>query len=159
MQTDHQVKYLGDQVDQTGDCKATIQERRGKAFGITSEILSIANSVPLGQWRVSSGLMLRQAMLVNGILYNSECWQGTNVDKEILSLNKPDQSLLRGLVSGHSKVPLEFLFLETGSTPLSLIHADRRLVYLQTILRKEPSELFSSENRQFSCGLLQFASS
>ena len=135
------VKYLGDQVDQSGSVKATVEERRDKAFGLSSEVLLIANNVPLGQWRVRSGLLLRQAMLVNGTLFNSECWQGTDVNKEVLSLDKPDQSLLRGLVSGHSKVPLEFLYLETGSVPLSLVHACRRLVYLHTILRKDQSEL------------------
>ena len=60
------------------------------------------------------GIMLTQDLLVNGTLYNSECWQDTDVEKEIKTLNKPKQALLRGLVSGHTKVPLEFLFLETG---------------------------------------------
>ena len=143
MLNETQVKYLGDQVNNSGQIKATIDERRAKAFGLTSEILSIANNVPLGQWRIQSGLMLRQAMLVNGTLYNSECWQGLDVDSEILGFAKPDEALLRGLVFGHSKVPLEFLFLETGSVPVPLIHACRRMVYLHTILRKERSELVS----------------
>ena len=99
--------------------------------------------MPLGQWRVKSGIILRQAMMVNGTLYNSECWQGTDVEKEIKTLSKPDQALLWGLVSGHAKVPLEFLFLETGCVPLSYIHACRRLLYLQTILKKDPAELLS----------------
>ena len=137
------VKYLGDHVNHTGSVKATVEERRARAFGISAEVLSITNSVPLGQWRMKSGVMLRQAMLVNGTLYNSECWQGINVDKEIQTLNKPDLALLRGLVSSYSKVPLEFLFLETGCVPVSYIHACRRLVYLQTILKKDPAELLS----------------
>ena len=141
MLQESKVKYLGDQVDSSGTIKSTVEERRTKAFGISTEILSIANSVPLGQWRVRSGLMLRQAMLVNGTLHNSECWQGTEVDKEVSRLNKPDQALLRGLVSGHSKVPLEFLFLETACVPVSLVHVCRRLIYLHTILRKGPSEM------------------
>ena len=75
-------------------------------------------------------------MLVNGILFNSECWQGPNVDKEIRTLDKPDQALLRGLMTGHAKVPLEFLFLESGCIPVSFIPICRRLVYLQNILKK-----------------------
>ena len=143
MRKEPTVKYLGDQVNSTGSVKATIEERRGKAFGISAEILSIANSVPLGQWRVKSGIMLRQAMLVNGILFNSECWQGPNVDKEIRTLDKPDQALLRGLMTGHAKVPLEFLFLESGCIPVSFIHICRRLVYLQNILKEDQGELLS----------------
>ena len=135
------VKYLGDHVNNTGKINATIEERKSKAFGISTEILSIANNVPLGSWRVKSGLLLRQAMLVNGTLYNSECWQGQDVDTGIQGLAKPDQSLLRGLVSGHSKVPLEFLFLETGCVPVPQIHACRRMIYLHTILTKESHEL------------------
>ena len=143
MRKESSVKYLGDHVNSTGSVKATIEERRGKAFGISAEILSIANSVPLGQCRVKSGIMLRQAMLVNGTLFNSECWQGPNVDKEIMTLNKPDQALLRGLKTGHAKVPLEFLFLESGCNPVSFIHICRRLVYLQNILKKDQCELLS----------------
>ena len=143
MRKEPTAKYLGDHVNTTGSVKATIDERRGKAFGISAEVLSIANSVPLGQWRVKSGIMLRQAMLVNGILFNSECWQGPNVNKDIMTLNKPDQALLRGLMTGHAKAPLEFLFLESGCVPVSFIHICRRLVYLQNILKKDRSELVS----------------
>ena len=114
-----------------------------KVFGLTLEVLSIANNEPLGQWRIQSWLMLRQAMLVNGTLYNTECCQGLDVDSEILGFAKPDEALLRGLVFGHSKVPLEFLFLETGCVPVPLIHACRRIIYHHTNLRKERSELVS----------------
>ena len=65
------------------------------------------------------------------------------MNKEIKSLDKPDQALLRGLMNGHSKVPLEFLFLESGCVPVSFIHVCRRLIYLQTILKKDPNELIS----------------
>ena len=79
------VKYLVDKGNTTGSIKETVEERRGKAFGITADILSIANSVPLGQWRVKSDVMLRKDMIVNGTLYNSECWQGSDVNKKVKS--------------------------------------------------------------------------
>ena len=143
MKSETNVKYPGDHFNTTGTVKTTIEERRAKAFGLSAEIISIANSVPLGKWRRKSGIMLRQAMMVNGTLYNSECWQGVNVDKLVKTLNKPDEALIRGLNSGHATVPLEFLFLESGCVPVSFIHACRRLVYLQTILKKDPGELLS----------------
>ena len=141
MNKETNVKYLGDHINETGTIKSTVDERRSRAFGISAEILSITNSVPLGPWRVRSGILLRQAMLVNGSLYNSECWQGKSVDREVSTLDKPDQALLRALVLAHSKAPIEFLFLETGCIPLSLIHICRRVIYLHTILTKDPSEL------------------
>ena len=49
MNKENKVEYLGDQVDNTGTVKETVKERRSKAFGISSEILLIVKSVPLGQ--------------------------------------------------------------------------------------------------------------
>ena len=46
-------------------------------------------------------------------------------------------------MNGHSKVPLEFLFLESGCVPVSYVHICRRLVYLQNILKKDRAELVS----------------
>ena len=55
MNRENTVKYLGDHVNATGTVKANVEERRAKAFGISAEVLSIANGVPLGQWRMKSG--------------------------------------------------------------------------------------------------------
>ena len=59
----------------------------------------------------------------------------------MLELNKPDQALLRSLVDGHSKVPLEFLHLEMGTVPLQFIHKGRRLNFHQYLLQKDSDEL------------------
>ena len=40
-----------------------------------------------------------------------------------------------------SKVPLEFLFLETGSLSVKDIISSRRMNYLRTLLRREDDEL------------------
>ena len=141
MQNQEQVKYLGDELVATGTARATIDKRTAKGFGITSDITAITDDIPLGQWRIQAGLLLRQAMLVNGTLFNSECWQGKEVSKDILLLSKPDQALHRSLISAHSKTPLEFLYLEFGTAPFQFIHAGRRAKYQQYILQKETEEL------------------
>ena len=84
--------------------------------------------------------MLRQAMLLNGILYNSEAWHSLS-EKEVKMLEAVDEHLLRSLVKGHSKVPLEFLFLETGAIPIRFLVSSRRMNFLQTILKREDGEL------------------
>ena len=43
---------------------------------IVAKILSIINKIPLGKHRVDVALKLREAMLINGILYNSEACHG-----------------------------------------------------------------------------------
>ena len=94
MQNSGQEKYLGDILDRKGTCRPNIDNRKLKGYGISSNILAIVNEVPLGHWKVQAGLSLRQAMLLNGILFNSEAWQGPET-KDILVLEKVDEALLR----------------------------------------------------------------
>ena len=86
------------------------------------------------------GLKLRQAMLINGTLFNSEAWHSVSTE-DIRGLEKVDEALLRYLLDCHAKVPLEFLYLESGSIPVRHILSSRRINYLQTILKRDPEEL------------------
>ena len=63
-----ECKYLGDIVSFSGKLNETIQSRIPKAIGINGQILSILNSVTLGISYFHTGLILREAMLVNGVL-------------------------------------------------------------------------------------------
>ena len=54
--------------------------------------MAIINEIPLAHWKVQAGLSLRQAMLINGILFNSEAWHGVD-NKDI----KVDEALIRGI--------------------------------------------------------------
>ena len=105
-----------------------------------SEIRAILNEVPLGKYKLEIGLKLRQAMLINGILYNSEAWHSLS-EQDILSLQRVDEMLLRYLLNSHSKVPTEFLYLESGALPIKFIIASRRMNYCQTILKRDDEEL------------------
>ena len=86
------------------------------------------------------GLKLRQTMLINGILYNSESWQSISED-EYKQLDEVDNSFLRRLLNAHSKTSTFFLHLETGTLPIRFTIANRRLVYYHTIVSKPDSEL------------------
>ena len=140
MNESSQEKYLGDIIDSSGTCRKTVEERRSKGFGIVAEILAILEDIPLGRYILQVGLMLRQAMLLNGILYNSESWHSVN-EVELRILEQGDEHLLRALVKGHSKTPLEFLYLEAGVTPIRYVLASRRMMYHQVILQRDDSEL------------------
>ena len=74
MENSDREKYLGDFVDKAGKIRATIEDRQKKGYAIASEILAILNEIPLGQHKMEIGLQLGQAMLVNGLLFNSEVW-------------------------------------------------------------------------------------
>jgi hypothetical protein len=105
-----------------------------------SEILAIIEEIPLGKYKMEIGLKLRQAMLLNGMLLNSEAWHSLS-SNEIKIIESVDEHLLRGLVRGHSKTPLEFLYLEAGAVPIRFLISSRRMVYLKTILNRNDEEL------------------
>ena len=140
MKNSTQEKYLGDQLVNTAKIKETIEDRKSKGYGIVSEILAILNEIPLGIYKLEMGLKLRQAMLVNGILFNSEGWHGVT-EEDIRTLEKVDEALLRSMLQCHAKVPLEFLYLETGSISIRHILSSRRINFLRTILKREDEEL------------------
>ena len=86
MENSIKSKYLGDIIDNSGTIRANIDDRRAKGFAIINEILAILEEIPLGSYRMEIGLRLRQAMLLNGILYNSEAWHNFQ-EKEIRRLD------------------------------------------------------------------------
>ena len=79
-------------------------------------------------------------MLLNGVLYNSEALHGVT-DSDIKLLETIDEHLLLSLVDGHSKTPIEFLYLEAGAVPIRFLIYSRRMIYLQTILKRDEGEL------------------
>ena len=140
MKSSKQETYLGDIIDKSGKLKPTIQARISKGYGAVNYILAIINEVPLAHWRISAGLRLRDALFLNCILFNSEAWHGIS-NTELEMLEKIDEDLLRRLLKAHSKIPKEVLYLETGSLPIRFILKCRRILYLQTILKRHPEEL------------------
>ena len=79
-------------------------------------------------------------MFVNGVLYNSEVWQGLNAT-DIAMLEHVDRQLLKVICSGHAKTANKFLYMETSALHLKHIIASRRIMYLQNILKRGEGEL------------------
>ena len=155
MKSSDQERYLGDQINRTGKIKVTIEERVAKGYGIVSEINAILDEIPLGTYRTEMGLILRQAMFVNGILYNSEGWHN-GTEEDIKNLEKVDECLLRSILQSHQKVPLEFLYLETGSLPLRHIVSSRRMNYLRTLLTRNEDKFTTKKPKSRGlCGTNQ----
>jgi hypothetical protein len=132
--------YLGDIIHKSGKIRPNIESRIAKGFGRVNNILAIVKETPLGWAKVKAGLMLREALLVNGMMFNSEAWHGVT-KKDTIDLERVDETLLRGLTSAHSKIPIAALYLECGATPLRFVWAARRIMYLQTILKRNNDEL------------------
>ena len=143
----HAEKYLGDVISEKGTLDETIQQRKLKGYSYIAEIRALLSDMPFGHRRVEVGLLLRDAMFVNGILCNSEAWHSIK-KKHIEELEVMDRSLLRYILKAHSKVQTEFLYLETGALRIEQIISSRRLMYLQTILKRPDDEL---NKRVYNC--------
>ena len=90
---------------------------------------------------------MRQATLLNGIIYSSEAWHSVSETK-IRMLEAVDECLRRTLVKVHAMTPIVFLYLEAGATPIWYIISSRRLLYHQTILKRDDSELTKKVYRE-----------
>ena len=133
-------KYLGDIIHNSGSIKPSLARRLSRGWGKVSEILAIIKEAALGLYKIMSGFVLRKAMLLNTMLVNSEAWHSFD-QNQVKALEKIDEALIRGIVQGHSKIPVPALYLETGQVPVRFILACRRILYLQTIVKRNPEEL------------------
>ena len=104
--------------------------------------MAILSEVPLGKFKIQMGLHLRQAILINGILYNSEAWHCLT-KTHIEQLELIDNQFLRRLFNAHSKTSTAFLHLETGTMPIKFIISSRRLNFLHKIPYRPKNDLIS----------------
>ena len=135
-------KYVGDIISSDGSNSDKVKERCDKGFGIINDIISILEELPLGPFHIPTGLKLREAMLLNGLIFNSESWHNLTED-EIKKLSLIDEQLLRKILKAPAKTCKEALFLETGCQPIRYQIMKRRLMYQHHILRRPKNELIS----------------
>ena len=140
MHKSEEERYLGDTISKTGKLRSTISKRRAKGYGIVSDILGILRDIPCGKRRIELGVQLRNAWLINSMLLNCEAWHNI-LKKDLDALIEVDNYLLRKIVGSHSKIPMEFVHLESGTLAINYICTKRRLMYLHHILNVPEHEL------------------
>ena len=72
-------KYLTDFFSSDGKHDSSINERILHAYSYLSEIRAPITDMPFGKNIQQIGLMIRDAMLLNGILFNSEAWHSVQL--------------------------------------------------------------------------------
>ena len=65
-------KYLGDYLMKDGSNKMNIQARVALGIGIISQIMLMIEEICVGAHTIEAGIMLRDAMFVNAVLFNSD---------------------------------------------------------------------------------------
>ena len=131
---------MGDLVSADGRINKNIKDRTNKGIGLISKIFNILQSVSFGTFSFEIALVLRNAILINGILTNVETWH--NVGKaDIAEIERVDKLFFMKLFEAPSSTPAVAFYLETGSVPLSVVIKIRRLMYLHAILRRPKNDM------------------
>ena len=120
--------YLGDVIAADGSNTENIKTRVSKGNGILAKIKSILETVSFESHYFKIALLLRESMLLNGILTKCESWYGLK-ETEISELESVDLDFFRSLFKVPFTVPTAGLFLETGSYRIGTIIKARRLKY------------------------------
>ena len=142
-----QDKYLGDIISSTiygeeGSNNKNIKQRKSSGMGISSQIMSILQSVSLGYFYFEIAKLLRESMLVNGTLFNSEVWYGLT-QYNIAELEDVDKVLLRRVLGTPISTPIESLYLEMGCIPFRFVIMGRRLMFFHYLANLEDEEMLS----------------
>ena len=132
-------RYLGDIISSTGTLKETIEDRRAKGWGKISDINGILSEMPNSR-KIEIGLKMREAKLLNGMIYSSEAWSKIS-DSELVRLEQVDFSLLRSLADRHSKTSKAFVLLEFGVLKVRHLIMIRRLMYHHHLVTRSNQEL------------------
>ena len=134
--------YLGDVISADGTNTANIKARISKGNGILSQIRDYLETVSFGAHYFKIALLLRESLLLNGILTNCDCWYGLT-ESELVDLESLDLAFFRNLFEVPQSVPTVSLFLETGSFRIRTIIKMRRIIYLQYLLKLDRTEMLS----------------
>ena len=100
---------------------------------IVSHIMEILKTVSSGKIYFELAIVLKEALLINGMLTNSDIWYGLH-KSEISELEEVDKILLRRILEVLTSTSTESLYLELGLSPVSSILKSRRINYLHYLV-------------------------
>ena len=135
-------KYLGDLITNDGSNAKNIAARKAKGQGILDQIIGKLSGVMYGPFYFEVGLVLRQSMLINGILTNAESWYGLK-ETDMEQLEQVDEQFLRIFLEVGKGCPKEMLYLETGVIPIRFHIYKRRLMFLHYLLNEGEKSLLN----------------
>ena len=90
--------------------------------------------------KVEIGLRMREAKLINGMIYSAEACSKLS-DREINRLEQVDMALLWGLVEAPSKCSKAFILLEFGVLSFRHLIMIRRIMFQHHLVNRDNKEL------------------
>ena len=133
-------KYLGDVISADGSHAKNIRQRCNKGLGIINEIMSILGSTYFGKYFFETALILRESLFLSSLLLNSEAWVGYT-EKDVRALEKCDEMLLSKILGCDKSTSNTFKYLELGIIPIRFVIMQRKLGFLQYLLKQEKDSM------------------
>ena len=128
-------KYLGQVIQSNGKNDLNIKDKTDKAVGNVSKIKNALCERPYGRHSFKAALLMRQAMLLGGLLTNAESWNHLT-EANITKLTMPDTMLQRFLLSTTGNPSKVFMCLELGVIPVKYVIITKRINFLHYILKE-----------------------
>ena len=125
--------YLGDILSSDGKNTKNVKNRISKGVGIINQIFNLLENLSFGPHYFEIAILLRESMLINGTLTNSEVWYNFTTS-EIEEFEALDRLFFRRLLEVPVTTPCEAYYLEMGVLPISVLLRARRITYLHCIL-------------------------
>ena len=136
-------KFLGDIISSDGKNHKNIKHRLSKGIGISTQIMNLLKITSFGSHYFEIAILLRDSMLINGMMTNAEVWYNFN-EQDINEFEAIDKSFLKKLLSNPSSTPNEALYLEMGILPIGGIVKARRINYLHSLLSRDTNSMLYS---------------
>ena len=113
-------------------------------MGLVGEIIEILDSLKIGYLYFETAMLLRNAILINGMINSVEIWYNLT-NNEVNELEIVDRILLQQVLGKIPRtVPRESMYLELGIEEINVIIKKRRLIYFQSVIaRKKKSMLYN----------------
>ena len=134
--------YLGDIICSSGTNENNIEHRKSQGLAAINQITSILSLTSLGHFHFEIALILRDAILISKLVFNSEVWYNLTT-KQIEKLEQIDEMFLRRILNVAKTSPKIGLYIECGKMPIRFIVKMRRILYLWHILTREGCELIN----------------
>ena len=124
----------------SGKNDKNVDSRVSKGMGIVSEIMDILENISLGPYYFHVAILLRNSLLVNGMLYNTDVWYNLS-SRDIKELSDVDKHFLGRILRTPNSTPHESLYLELGIDEFDVILSKRRLLYFHDVITRRKKDM------------------
>ena len=131
-------KYLGDMT--SNNIEYLYSSRADKANGYRAINIAMATEISLGYRMFSIAKLLHRSLFLSATLVNMETWPHCTIAR-LEIFEKIEQHYFRTILSGHSKCPIETIYLSMGIIPFRFHLMKKRITYYQLIIKRDKCEL------------------